>query len=398
MEEFGEATGSDWSPAGDLVAVGGTGKIVRVWEEARGLETLELSGAGNNIVAFHPDGQSILTVAGQSNEIKVFDLSEAYVRILIPTGWASFGGWSPTGDMVAAGFEDGTIKVWDSASGEERLVFSGHNDTVLVVVWSPSGDRILTTSYDLTVKIWDTTTGEHQMTQIGHDDMVINADWSPGGKWISTPGYDGKVLVWSSTTGEVILTFTEHHDWVNWAVWSPDGTRILSAGANGEAMIWDAFSGEVLLDLYSEDYDLELTAAAWIMDGERVVLKDAEGIVRILDSGTGEELFRFATPGYGYNISFSPSEERVLIGNGDGSAMVWNIDTGKEMLNYEVGGWVETAYSPDGSRVLISNTMGKLQIFPTWQTTKELIDYAYKCCVFRQLTAEERQLFGLPQR
>ena len=29
---------------------------------------------------------------------------------------------------------------------------------------------------------------------------------------------------------------------------------------------------------------------------------------------------------------------------------------------------------------------------------KELIDYAYECCVFRELTAEEREVFGLPER
>ena len=29
---------------------------------------------------------------------------------------------------------------------------------------------------------------------------------------------------------------------------------------------------------------------------------------------------------------------------------------------------------------------------------QELIDYAYECCVFRELTAEERELFGLPER
>jgi hypothetical protein len=47
---------------------------------------------------------------------------------------------------------------------------------------------------------------------------------------------------------------------------------------------------------------------------------------------------------------------------------------------------------------VVSNTQGILQIFPTWHSTQELIDYAYECCVFRELTVEERQLFGLPER
>jgi hypothetical protein len=31
-----------------------------------------------------------------------------------------------------------------------------------------------------------------------------------------------------------------------------------------------------------------------------------------------------------------------------------------------------------------------------WQTTDDLIEYAKECCVFRQLTPEEREQFGLP--
>ena len=33
-----------------------------------------------------------------------------------------------------------------------------------------------------------------------------------------------------------------------------------------------------------------------------------------------------------------------------------------------------------------------------WQSTEELIDYAYECCVWRELTAEEREQFGLPEK
>ncbi|MCJ7660041.1 MAG: hypothetical protein MUO67_12925, partial [Anaerolineales bacterium] len=80
---------------------------------------------------------------------------------------------------------------------------------------------------------------------------------------------------------------------------------------------------------------------------------------------------------------------------------VWDLATGTQLLSYEVGGFNAPAYSPDGSYVLIGSTEGNegsLQVFPTWHSTEELIDYAKQCCVFRELTAEERELFGLPER
>jgi WD40 repeat protein len=398
LEDFGHAYGLDWSPAGDLAAAGGI-QDVKIWDRARGLETLRLSGSGaNSILAFSLQGQAILTTGGQNIDVKVFDLSEAYHSIPIPDGWISGIAWSPSGEQFSASLSDGTARVWDTYSGEELLVLSGHEGTIYPVHWSPLGDRILTSSEDSTAKIWDAITGEDQLTLTGHEGTVIDAEWSPDAKWIATSGEDGKVIVWDATTGAVILTFSEHQGWVNYSVWSPDGTRILSAGGNGEAMIWDAFSGEVLLDLFPEDFSPEVTAAAWIMDGKHVVLRDAEGVVYVFDSGTGEEIFKFSTLGYGYGVYFSPTEERVLICNSEDLGVVWNMDTGIEIISYDIGGWVECAYSPDGSRVLIGNDLGSLQVFPAWQTTQELIDYAYECCVFRDLTAEERELFGLPER
>ena len=129
-----------------------------------------------------------------------------------------------------------------------------------------------------------------------------------------------------------------------------------------------------------------------------------DGIVIIFDSWTGEQFSEFFTTSSASSItefSLSPSEERILIGGHDGVARVWDLATGTELLGYEVGGFSNVSYSPDGSHVLIGNTEGNegsLQVFPTWHSYQELIDYAYDCCVFCELTAEERQLFGLPER
>ena len=75
------------------------------------------------------------------------------------------------------------------------------------------------------------------------------------------------------------------------------------------------------------------------------------------------------------------------------------MQQGVQLLSYELGGFATAAYSPDGKHILIGTTegsFGSLQVFPTWHSTQELIDYAKAHKVFRQLTPEERQRFGLP--
>ena len=45
---------------------------------------------------------------------------------------------------------------------------------------------------------------------------------------------------------------------------------------------------------------------------------------------------------------------------------------------------------------MIASNLGTLDIYPTWQSTQELVDYARACCLVRELTFKERELFGLP--
>ena len=51
----------------------------------------------------------------------------------------------------------------------------------------------------------------------------------------------------------------------------------------------------------------------------------------------------------------------------------------------------------DGTHVIVTGDgINEPIIKRVWQSTEELIDYAYECCVTRELTAEERGEFGLP--
>src|SRR5690606_10694275 len=50
--------------------------------------------------------------------------------------------WSPDGTQLASGGDDGTVRVWDAASGRELRVLDGHTDWVRSVAWSPEGTQL----------------------------------------------------------------------------------------------------------------------------------------------------------------------------------------------------------------------------------------------------------------
>jgi WD40 repeat protein len=142
-----------------------------------------------------------------------------------------------------------------------------------------------------------------------------------------------------------------------------------------------------------------MTRAAWSPDGKRIATFSDVG--RIWDASTGELLLTFTGhTAAAFGLDWSATGDRLLTVSNDGTARIWNAGTGAELLVYSFGPQLtEGMWSPDMKRIALSANDGKVRIIDVhWHTTDELIAYARECCLMRQLTADERVLFGLPPR
>jgi WD40 repeat protein len=92
--------------------------------------------------------------------------------------------------------EDNTVRLWDSASGAEIAVLSGHEYEVNSAVFSFDGRRVVTASADDSARLWDTASGAEIAVLSGHDGTVKSAAFSPDGRRVVTASEDGTALLW----------------------------------------------------------------------------------------------------------------------------------------------------------------------------------------------------------
>ncbi|MEK6407385.1 MAG: serine/threonine-protein kinase [Acidobacteriota bacterium] len=260
--------------------------------------------------------------------------------------------FSPDGSTLAAADDDGKLKLWDSATGNELATLSGHDAATLSVAWSHDGRKLATASSDTTVKLWDAATGQ-ALTLTGHTKRVNAAAFSPDGKQLATGSDDGTMRLWDASTGTELMTIQSGAKWVRCLAFSPDGRR-LATGISNEPWVklWDASTGKELVAFNAR---LGLVwSIAFSPDGTRLATGSNDHTARLWDANTGQELASFKGHASEVrSVAWSPDGKRLATGGADRTAKLWDAATGEELatLKGHFGEVWSVTFSPDGNEL-----------------------------------------------
>lgn len=158
----------------------------------------------------------------------------------------------------------------------------------------------------------------------------------------------------------MVHTFTAHpNDGFASITFSPDGT--LFAGGTGHgAEIWTARKGRLITSLPIET---RFSKASFSRDGKLLAVTGTRG-VRVYSARTWRLLRAFTVDAHlGINTRFSPDSKLLAIGSTDGYARIWDIATGRLLLELRAGtigvSGMSPVYSldfsPDGNRLVTSS-------------------------------------------
>ncbi len=202
--------------------------------------------------------------------------------------------FSPNGEDIAFGSEDGTVGIWHWARGGGVVCLDGHESWVPSVAWSPKTCRLVSGSQDETVRIWDTEKNVQFACHKGHKGSVYCVDFSPNGNRVVSGAADGTVRVWDAARQCSVARLRGHTGIIDPVVFSKDGSRLVSAARDATVHIWDAATGEQLTCLRGHENFLYCVGIS--PDGRDVAfLRPTGDAISVWSSSEGRELFPLET-------------------------------------------------------------------------------------------------------
>jgi WD40 repeat protein len=208
---------------------------------------------------------------------------------------------------IASASLDGTVQVWDPATGAVARVYREHSGPVLAVAWSPDGTQLASGDGTGAVRVWSAATGATATVYHEHSGSITAVTWSPDGRWIASASEDGTARVWDPHTGRTDTIFRAHRQAVRSLAWSPDGTHIASGGDDATVQVWDAATGAVALVYHG--HSARVTTVDWSPDGKWIASGSLDKSAQVWAVADGALLYVYR----GYRVNAPVSDPlRVL--------------------------------------------------------------------------------------
>jgi eukaryotic-like serine/threonine-protein kinase len=414
-------SGLVFSPSGDLLAVNlADNRFALFWTTGRRVGICEPQKSAFNRLQFSPDGQRIVTVATDGG-VQVWDnhSMSALTPVFHHTGSPEKIVFSTDGNRVfvadqsrrGAVLNHGAVRAWDVRMGRrldwplevpllrlrtfecsERnrmpLVtragmvllldiatrevvkdFSVDGARLVQARISRDDQRLVATDED-EVFVWDLNTGKLQH-RFDPDGTVFHLRLNPQGNRVVTATTEPNVQIWDLDNGQSLTPPLPTEERIFQLDVRADGSQLLAA-TSADTLVWDLTADDVPASRRRVSSGPKKSfRAEFSPDGSKTLFIDLN-TARILDAETGDLIASFS---HGFELSsahFSSDGRRLLVSGppnhgaerGAGWAVVWDLDSRKQIVNLPHDAQVSRArFSPDGRMIV---TLGQDKSLRIW--------------------------------
>lgn len=289
-------------------------------------------------------------------------------------------------DRIATANDDGTVRVWEPATGALVLTIDLGDDRPSSVAMSTDGNLLATGSDDGFVQIWNARSGKEFRSPLTGSDPDPTVPWtissvdsvafSPDGSAVAAGSSDGLVRVWDLHRGKMIAAARASESGAVYSVaFSPSGDRLVTIGRDA-VRLWEPRTGKQIAEINSQNAPATSVAFSPPIVStnpgdpeDRLVVGFSDGTIEVVDGRTLLPIQTFrAHAGTVTSVAFSPDGTRILSGSSDNTVRVWDSITGEPIGSALVGhhGLVTSvAFDATATRIISGGTDGSVRVWDT---------------------------------
>uniref|UniRef100_A0A8J7CXB3 WD40 repeat domain-containing protein n=2 Tax=Desmonostoc muscorum TaxID=1179 RepID=A0A8J7CXB3_DESMC len=261
---------------------------------------------------------------------------------------------SPSGQILASGSDDKTIKLWQTTTGVLLHTLTGHRERIKSIVITPDEQTLISTSFDNTIKFWNMQTGSEVRTiseKTGVKAMLLTLD---GQTLISGSG-DNTIKFRNLKTRKIDRILKAE---TTALAITPDGKTLLSGGENGGRIrVWNLVTGKQIGSLTPP-----LPKKEDLING----LERASAPITLAVSNDGRMLLCG-----GHDDSFQSGGVRSTDGKG---FKAWDLKAGKLVHDFSLGTSIDALIISPDSKTFIAGGLGREIILRDIKTGKSVME------------------------
>jgi WD40 repeat protein len=403
-----------FSPQGKaLIAVGKDERTLSLWEIATGKQrslhspepihvySLVFSADEKNLAGFREDHRNLYLWDLNKENGFTSVRTETAIPFVFPAAddfiHSRDFAFSPDSCLIAV-LEDRAVRLWDLATTRPIASLSREWGCHPPLAFSRDSKILITRVWDA-LHFWNWAAGQILPVAVGHSSAVTHLVFSGDGQKVVSGATDGRVFVWETETGKPLRQFPGLNAEVSILAVSADG-RLVAAGFAplGEIHVWEVVTGRERCRIKADCFELRFSP-----DGKTLVGLGREDELHIWDPCTGQECKQFkrikrlfALPfdhddwlcgealelvhqttseawlifsdrGNGFHLA--PNEKLVAFG-GDSAVRLWEVVTGKEVLQCLVPGEVRAVImTPKGQALALTQESASPHWVDVWDVT-----------------------------
>jgi RNA polymerase sigma factor (sigma-70 family) len=391
------------SPDGKAVATAAWDGPVVLWDAATGKQRWRVADkVPLYSLAFSPDGKLLAWVmrdrtvllrdARTGREVRRLDGPRADPRTLKALGITSQGGFqhgrfAREGSRLAAHATDGTVAVWEVATGRLLRRFGGPGEEPpaegIAADQDAAAVRVAAFSADLTtavvgggrrpLRVIDLSTGKTVHSFPAPSAALSALALSPDGKTLAVATIPVGLHLLDVATGKQLWATRQLGPAVVMTIaFSPDGRRLAVAGGGNFVHLLDARTGKESPSRPAAHREA-VRGVAFSADGKTLATVSRDETVRLWRAATGEPLRHFRNDDARdlSGCAFSPTAailatwENRPVPAYPGGLSLWDADRGKELrrIALEKGHVREAAFTPDGKTLAAACTDNRARLW-----------------------------------